>query len=133
MLIAGLYAGLGALLIIVLAMRVMWLRNTHGVGLGSGGHESLARAIRAHANAIEYLPIALLLLVVLAFEQTRPWLLHVFGIVLIAGRSLHAIGLSGSPGRSFGRATGIALTVLVMLAMAVLLVVRFAMLAAIGG
>jgi uncharacterized membrane protein YecN with MAPEG domain len=132
-LIAGFYAGLGACLIVALAMRVMWLRNAHGVGLGSGGNERLARAIRAHANAIEYLPVALLLLVVLALEQTRPWLLHVFGIVLIVGRILHAIGLSGSPGRSFGRAAGIALTVLVMLAMAVLLVARFAMLAAIGG
>jgi uncharacterized protein len=127
-LIAGFYVGLGALLILVLAMRVVWLRNSHGVGLGSGGHEGLSRAIRAHANATEYLPVALLMLVVLAFEQTRPWLLQAFGIVLIVGRVLHAIGLSGSPGRSFGRASGIALTVLVMLAMAILLILRFTML-----
>lgn len=127
MLIAGFYAGLGALLIIALAIRVMWLRNTQDIGLGSGGHEGLARAIRAHANAIEYLPVALLLLVLLAFEQTRPWLLHLFGIVLIVGRVLHAIGLSGSSGRSFGRAAGIGLTVLVMLVMAILLILRFAM------
>ncbi|HEX5960182.1 MAG TPA: MAPEG family protein [Rhodanobacteraceae bacterium] len=126
MLIAGLYAGLGALLILALAVRVMWLRNVHGVGLGSNGHGDLARAIRAHANAIEYLPVALLLLVLLAFEQTRPWLLHVFGIVLIVARVLHAIGLSGYGGRSFGRMLGAGLTVLVTLAMAVLLIVRYA-------
>lgn len=128
MLIAGFYVGLGVFLILALAGRVIWLRNTRGVGLGNGGHQDLARAIRAHANATEYLPVALLMLVVLAFEQTRPWLLHVFGIVLIVGRVLHAIGLSGSPGRSFGRASGILLTLLVMLAMAMLLILRFTML-----
>ncbi|HEX7370838.1 MAG TPA: MAPEG family protein [Rhodanobacteraceae bacterium] len=127
MLIAAFYTALGALLVLVLAVRVMWLRNKRGVGLGGGGNEDLVRAIRAHANATEYLPIALLLLLLLAFEQTRPGLLHLFGIVLIVGRILHAIGLSGSPGRSFGRVVGIALTVLVTLAMAILLLWRYAM------
>lgn len=126
MLIAGFYVALGALLILALAIRVMWLRNGHGVGLGAGGHEDLARAIRAHANAVEYLPAALLMLVVLAFEQSRPGLLHGFGIVLIVARVLHAVGLSTHAGRSFGRVAGIGLTLLVMLAMAILLIVRFA-------
>ncbi|MGH8113496.1 MAG: MAPEG family protein [Rhodanobacteraceae bacterium] len=126
MLIAGFYVALGALLILALGIRVMWLRNMHGVNLGSGGNADMERAIRAHANAAEYLPIALLLLVLLAIDQTRPGLLHLFGIVLIVGRILHAIGLSSVSGRSFGRAAGIGLTVLVMLVMAILLIVRFA-------
>jgi uncharacterized membrane protein YecN with MAPEG domain len=127
MLIAGFYVALGALLVVALAVRVMWLRNTRRVGLGAGGDAVLARAIRAHANAAEYLPIALLLLVLLALEQTRPGLLHLFGIVLIVARILHAIGLSSASGRSFGRMVGIGLTVAVMLAMAILLIVRFAL------
>jgi uncharacterized membrane protein YecN with MAPEG domain len=127
MLIAGFYVALGALLVVALAVRVMWLRNTGRVGLGAGGDAVLARAIRAHANAAEYLPIALLLLVLLALEQTRPGLLHMFGIVLIVARILHAIGLSSASGRSFGRMVGIGLTVAVMLAMAILLIVRFAL------
>ncbi|HJP99159.1 MAG TPA: MAPEG family protein [Rhodanobacteraceae bacterium] len=127
MLIAGLYIALGALLIVALSVRVKWLRNTLRVGLGSGENERLARAIRAHANAVEYLPIALLMLVLLAVERTRPGLLHVFGIVLIVARILHAIGLSRASGRSFGRAVGIGLTVSVILAMAILLIIRFAM------
>lgn len=127
MLIAGFYAGLGAILIIALAIRVMWLRSVHRVGLGAGGNEELARAIRVHANAVEYLPIALLLLVLLAFEQTRPEWLHACGIVLIVARVLHAFGLSGYAGRSFGRAVGAGLTVLVTLVMAILLIVRFAL------
>lgn len=125
MLIAGFYVALGALLILALAMRVMWLRNVRGVGLGSGGDAGLARAIRAHANAVEYLPVALLMLVVLAIEQTRPGVLHLLGITLIVARVLHAIGLSGYAGRSFGRVVGIGLTMLAMVAMAVLLILRF--------
>jgi uncharacterized membrane protein YecN with MAPEG domain len=127
MLVAGFYVALGALLILVLAARVMWLRNTRRVGLGSGGDADLGRAIRVHANAVEYLPIALLLLVLLALEQTPSGLLHLFGALLIVGRILHAIGLSSASGRSFGRMAGIGLTVLVTLAMAALLIARFAM------
>lgn len=127
MLIAGFYVALAALLVLALAVRVMLLRNSRGVGLGTGGDADLERAIRTHANAVEYLPIALLLLVLLAIEQTRPGLLHLFGIVLIVGRVLHVFGLSTGSGRSFGRAAGTGLTVLVMLVMAILLIVRFAM------
>ena len=123
--ISGLYAALGALLIIALAVRVIWLRNTERVGIGTGGNERLARAIRAHANAIEYLPIALLLLLILDLDQTQPWLLHLLGIVLIVARVLHAIGLSNYAGLSFGRTAGIALTIAVIVAMALLLLWRF--------
>lgn len=130
--ITGLYAALGALLMFVLAARVMQLRHRHSVGLGTGGDESLARAIRAHANAVEYLPIALLLLLVLELDQTRAWLLHVFGIVLIVGRVLHAIGLSTRAGTSFGRFAGTGLTMLVIFVMALLLLWQFAVLHAIG-
>ena len=126
--ISGLYAALGALLISVLALRVMQLRHKHHVGLGGGGEESLTCAIRAHANAVEYLPIALLLLLIVELNETRTWLLHVFGIVLMAGRVLHALGLSARSGYSFGRFAGTLLTVLVILAMALLLLWQFAVL-----
>lgn len=127
MLIAGFYVALGALLVLALAIRVMWLRNVYGIGMGGGEHKDLSRAIRAHANAVEYLPIAMLLLVLLALEQTRPALLHACGIVLIAARVLHAIGLSAHAGRSFGRVVGAGLSLLVMLAMAALLIFRYAL------
>lgn len=125
MLIAGFYAGLCALVVLALAVRVMLLRFRHGVGLGSGGNAELERAIRVHANAIEYVPLALVLLVALALEDTPPAWLHAFGIVLVVARLLHAYGLSRNAGTSFGRASGAGLTVLVMVAMAVLLVLRF--------
>ena len=123
--IAGFYAGLLTLLVLGLAVRVMWLRNTRQVGLGTGDVPELARAIRVHANATEYVPLALVLLVLLGFEQVRPLWLHVFGIGLLVARVLHAFGLSRFGGVSFGRVLGVGLTLLVMLAMAITLVARF--------
>ncbi|HET7563056.1 MAG TPA: MAPEG family protein [Rhodanobacteraceae bacterium] len=125
MYIAGLYIALNVLLVLALAIRVIWLRNTRRVGLGSGGDDTLARAIRVHGNAVEYVPLALLMLVVLAFEQFQPLWLHVFGIWLLAARIIHASGLSFHSGRSFGRMVGAGLTLLVMIAMAVALIVCF--------
>lgn len=124
--IAGLYIALNALLVLALAVRVMWLRNSRKVGIGTGGDEVLARAIRVHGNAIEYVPLALLMLTVLAFEGYQPLWLNIFGIALLVARILHAFGLSSYAGISFGRAAGAGLTIVVMLAMAVTLIVCFA-------
>ena len=119
--ITGLYAALAALLIVILGMRVTLRRRVVKVGIGNGGDAVLAQRIRAHANAVEYLPLALLLLLILELNQTAPLLLHVFGCVLVASRLLHAFGLTRSPAVSPGRAVGITLTWLVVIAMALLL------------
>ncbi|MGA7439495.1 MAG: MAPEG family protein [Luteibacter sp.] len=123
--ITGLYAALLGLLMIGMALRVMLLRRNTSIGLGDGGNRSLACAVRAHGNAIEYIPIGLILLLLLELNQTLPLLLHVFGIVLVVGRIAHAVGLSGTPGMSAGRALGAALTLLVLLAMALMLIWQY--------
>lgn len=123
--ITGLYAALFALLVIGLALRVMLLRRRNGLGLGDGGNRSVACAIRAHGNAAEYVPLALVLMLVLELNQTWPWLLHVFGIALLLARLYHAQGLSKTPGYSRGRSIGAAATLLVILAMAVLLLWQY--------
>ncbi|HEV7490762.1 MAG TPA: MAPEG family protein [Rhodanobacteraceae bacterium] len=120
--ITGIYAAIAALLIVFLAVRVTLRRRAVQVGIGNGGDALLARRIRAHANAAEYVPLALLLLLILELNQTQPMLLHVFGCVLIASRILHAFGLSTSPVVTPGRAVGITLTWLVIAAMALLLI-----------
>jgi uncharacterized membrane protein YecN with MAPEG domain len=75
--VTALYAGLGALLLIALGARVSMLRRRFKVGLGDGGHVELQRAIRAHANAIEWLLPGLLLLLVAELTRAAPLLLHV--------------------------------------------------------
>ncbi|MGA8277950.1 MAG: MAPEG family protein [Rhodanobacteraceae bacterium] len=119
--ITGIYAALGALLVLILAIRVTLCRRHRQIGIGDNGDHELSRRIRAHANAVEYLPLSLLLLLLLEWNRTWPSLLHLFGIVLILSRVAHAIGLSRSAGESPGRALGTLGTWVVMLAMALLL------------
>jgi uncharacterized membrane protein YecN with MAPEG domain len=119
--ITGLYAALATLLILLLAVRVIAYRRTHKIGLGDGNDSELRKRIRAHGNAIEYLPFGLVLLLLLELNQTLPLLLHIFGIVLIMARLAHAWGVSRHGGVSPGRMVGVVLTIGVLLAMALLL------------
>ena len=100
--ITGLYAALGALLVIFLVFRVVMQRRSARVGIGDGGDHELIRRV-----------------------QTRPLIVHLFGITLIVGRVLHAWGLAHHSGTSPGRLIGMALTLLSMLGMALLLVWQF--------
>jgi uncharacterized membrane protein YecN with MAPEG domain len=131
--VTGIYIALAVLLVLLLSGRVIGLRNARKVALGDGGVPELARAIRAHANAVEYLPLGLLLLLVIELDQVRTALVHLFGSALLLGRALHAWGLSRHGGRSLGRAAGIVLTWLTMLAMALLVLWRHVVLAGIDG
>jgi uncharacterized membrane protein YecN with MAPEG domain len=116
--ITGLYAALLALLLVALALRVVALRWTTKTGIGDGGDRRLARAIRVHGNAIEYVPIALVLLLVAELGNATPALLHGCGIALVAARVLHAAGLSRTAGVSPGRFAGTVATFTVIAVLA---------------
>jgi uncharacterized protein len=122
--ITGLYVALGVLLVLMLAVRVSLRRWTARIGIGDGDDAELRKRIRAHGNAIEYLPIGLLALLLLDLDGTNPAVLHACGIVLIVGRVSHAIGLSRTSGTSPERFFGIGLTLLTLLAMAILLLLQ---------
>lgn len=127
------YAGLSGLLLLALSFQVVALRRRHRVGLGTGDEPALERAVRVHANFCEYAPLALLLLLVLELSASLPPLvLHALGLMLIAGRILHAVGLSRSAGTSSGRFVGTLLT-WVMILVAALLAVGIALGALIAG
>jgi uncharacterized membrane protein YecN with MAPEG domain len=99
-------------------------RLTQRIGLGDGDDKELRKRIRAHGNAIEYLPLGLLGLLLLDLDATQPLLLHICGATFIGARVVHAIGLSRTGGTSPERFIGAGLTLFVMLAMAVLLLLR---------
>ncbi len=119
--ISGIYSALAALIILVLSVRVVLRRGETRIGIGDGGDHELSKRVRAQANAVEYIPISLILLLVIEWNQTLPAIVHAFGIVLIVGRVLHGIGLSRTSKGSFGRLAGIALTYLAMIGMILLL------------
>ena len=116
--ITMLYAGLCAILVVVLGLRVVQWRFRHKIGIGDGGDEALQRRVRVHANAIENLPLALLLLGGMELNGYPAPLIHGFGATLFLSRVAHAWGLSHSSGTSKGRFLGTLFTWLLMLAMA---------------
>lgn|SRR5690348_1952663 len=118
------YAGLNALIALVLVLLVSRQRLKTGTAFGTGGHPALEQAIRAHGNFVEYVPLILLLLLLLELGGLRPLWLHVLGAALTLARILHAWGLSTNPGGSFGRVVGAGLTWLVLFGALVLCIVR---------
>lgn len=110
--LVAVYAGVNILLLLILAILVVAGRWKTQAMIGDNGNPDMLRAMRVHANAAEYIPAALVGLVILAVlnPEAPQWLIHAGGATLTLGRVLHAIGLSSSAGRSFGRAAGILLT-----------------------
>jgi len=119
-----LYAALAALLFVALAALVVRARWKYRTGLGIGTEPAMERAVRVHANFVEYVPLALVLLLLAELGGASPRLLHACGGLLVLSRLLHAYGLSRASGRSFGRFWGTAGTWAVVLALAVTLLWR---------
>jgi uncharacterized protein len=112
---AALYVGLNIFVLIALIFMVIVQRRKHKVVIGDGGQKSLMLAIRAHANAVEVMPMALVGIVALAGAGASAIVIHVLGILLTVGRGLHAYGLSNNEGTSFGRMAGMMLSLLALI------------------
>lgn len=113
-----LFASLHVLLMLVLLAPIPRHRHANKIGIGDGGDKLLARKIRVHGNFVEHAPFAMLMLALLELSGLpSPWVWG-FGVALLLGRVLHALGLSRKTGYSFGRFTGTALTWLVFMLMA---------------
>ncbi len=116
--VTSIYAALMGIIIVGLAFRVVRLRRREHVALGHGDSKHLRRAVRVHANATEYIPIILILMLLLEINGGSAWQLHLFGVLTILGRLIHAWWLSQFTGKSFGRFWGTALTWGVLIALA---------------
>lgn len=100
--ITAFYAGLVAILFLVLSARTIVRRRAAQVEIGTATRDGiddreLLRRVRVHANCAEYAPIAVLLLGLSEALGAWPWLVHALGATLVLGRTSHAYGLSQSP------------------------------------
>lgn len=107
--VTALYGAINALLNIALAGLVVIARGKHKVSLGHGEHPQLLVAIRAHANNAEFVPLALVMLLLVELCGGDRTVLHVLGGVLTVARLAHAVGLPRPAPNPF-RFAGIALT-----------------------
>jgi uncharacterized membrane protein YecN with MAPEG domain len=118
MMISVIYAILSALLIIYLSFQVIKARRRLQISVGDGNNEELQTAQGAQSNAIEYIPISLLLLFYLEYNGASNWMIHLAGITLIAGRIVHAHGLLNSNFRL--RVLGMQFTMYVLIGLCLL-------------
>jgi uncharacterized membrane protein YecN with MAPEG domain len=113
--VISIYASLLAFFFVVLSLRVIGVRRIARVALGDGGDATLMRRMRVHANFAEYVPLALLLLALAESQGSPGWALHALGLVLIAGRAMHAYGVGRAPEAPYCRVVGMAMTFAVLL------------------
>ena len=108
--ITAIYAALLALLFLALSLQVIRQRHSTKTALGTGGHPQLERVARVHANFAEYAPFALLLILLAELLAAPVWWLHLLGLALLAGRALHAHGVSQPAENLRIRTVGMAMT-----------------------
>jgi uncharacterized membrane protein YecN with MAPEG domain len=126
--VTGLYAGLLALIYIGLSALVISKRLKHKINLGDGPNDVILKAVRAHGNFAEFVPIALILMLICEINIADPFapvpfFMHVFGIALVLGRVMHAIGLMDII--PIARPAGMILTFLTILGLGGLLIFQF--------
>ena len=122
--ITALYAGIAALLLVALSLRVIRARYATRVEIGDGGDPGLTRRIRAQANFVEYVPLALIVVALVEAGGGPAGFVHALGAALILGRVAHAIGFVAKPGPGVGRGAGMVLTYGVLIVGGYVLVAR---------
>lgn len=118
----GLYTVLNTAILLWFIVATSRLRRRYKVWIGNGGVAHLERVMRGQANAIENMPMTLLLLLVAALLDTPVLALHLLGIGFTAGRILHAWHFIEEKGTPWQREIGFGLSGLAtIIAMAVVL------------
>ena len=77
--IVSLYAALLAFAFVGLSIRTLRLRKRLRIVIGDAGDTSMLRAMRVHANFAEYVPLALVLILLIEAAGGAAWLVHVLG------------------------------------------------------
>lgn len=89
--ITAIFAGLLAVWLIFLQVKVVRFRRGNKVSLGHAGDVMGERLIRAHGNAVENIPIFLILLGLSEGLGTPGWVLWLIGALFTAGRIAHSV------------------------------------------
>ena len=89
--ITAIIAGLCVLWLIVLQAKVIRFRRGTGVSLGDAGDVMGERLIRAHANAVENVPIFIILLGLSEGLGTPGWVLWCLGLGFLVARIIHGV------------------------------------------
>jgi len=110
MAIVPVYAALLVFLFVFLSVRALRLRRRFKIFSGDAGNVVLAKALRAHGNFAEYVPITLLMLYFVESKGTQAWIVHALCLLFLVGRAVHAFGVSQEKENFNFRVAGMAST-----------------------
>ena len=116
----ALYVGLNLLLTLVLAINVV----RHRFKGESGDPVALEKAVRAHGNNTEYVPVILVGLGVMAMMGASVQTISILGGTLFVARVFHAYGIQQAKVPNIFGMVGNIMTWLVMLCVATTLVLQ---------
>ncbi len=108
--VTSVFASVLALMFIKLSMNVIGFRRKNKVAIGDGGVAELERAIRAHGNFAEYVPLGLFLIGALELNDAPLELVAPLGVLLVVGRYFHAKGINEPPPEFTNRVRGMKIT-----------------------
>lgn len=112
--VTPIYLTIAVALYSVMAFAVIANRRRRRISIGDGNQQDFARIIRGHANFAEYAPITLLAIACAELAGAPPVALHLSGVLLIFGRSLHAYCFLFTPAGMRLRVSGMILTFLAL-------------------
>ncbi len=95
--VSTLYIVAFALLFVVFTFRVGLVRKRTGISFLDGGNQLLLRRMRAHANFVETVPLALALIALTEANGASVAFTHSLGLTLLVSRLMHYITLQVSP------------------------------------
>jgi uncharacterized protein len=123
--LTSIYAAILAIIMIALSSHVSAQRGATKVSILDGGNAELQLRMRRHGNFVENVPMVLLLMALAEIDGVGPNWIHAAGILLVAGRILHAIGLSANNVTAFRLAGGIGTTLASLLMVGNILYMAF--------
>jgi uncharacterized membrane protein YecN with MAPEG domain len=118
----ALYAALLAIVIQYLGGVVGATRGRLKISLGDGGNQELIVKNRRHMNAVENVPLALLLIALVELNGAPKLWIHVLGVSLLVARVVHPFGLKVDSINEPARIFGAAVTALVTIGAALVLI-----------
>ncbi len=114
--ITSLYAAILAILAVILAINVIRNRVRANASVGDAGDPELLRTIRVFGNFTEYVPLALIILLLCENSGLSSTALHIGGAALVFARLSHAYSLDIAKASTTGRFIGAATTFTALLA-----------------
>lgn len=104
-----LYAGILGIMAIGIGATAGVLRAKEGISIGDGGNHELLLRMRRHANFVENVPLALILIGLLEMQGVSSIAIYALGSALVLGRIMHFIGF-GEDVRNVVRGIGAGLS-----------------------